>query len=83
MNISDPPNPLLPKCRKPKPPPEWEPQPKKAGFIGILPYVRVGNCIVGLGFLGCTVGKSEANGHLFDDMNDPDRPRSSVPDVPK
>jgi hypothetical protein len=28
-----------------------------------------------------SVGKREANGHLFDDMNDPDRDRSSVPDI--
>lgn len=27
------------------------------------------------------VGKREANGHIFDDMRDPDRERSSVPDI--
>jgi hypothetical protein len=27
------------------------------------------------------IGKRQANGHLFDDMNDPDRERSSVPDI--
>jgi hypothetical protein len=27
------------------------------------------------------IGKREANGHLFDDMRDPDRERSSVPDI--
>ena len=27
------------------------------------------------------LGKRQANGHLFDDMNDPDRERSSVPDI--
>lgn len=27
------------------------------------------------------VGKRVANGHIFDDMNDPDRERSSVPDI--
>lgn len=27
------------------------------------------------------IGKREANGHLFDDMRDPDRDRSSVPDI--
>ena len=27
------------------------------------------------------IGKRQANGHLFDDMNDPDRDRSSVPDI--
>jgi hypothetical protein len=27
------------------------------------------------------IGRRQANGHLFDDMNDPDRERSSVPDI--
>ena len=27
------------------------------------------------------IGKRQANGHLFDDMRDPDRERSSVPDI--
>jgi hypothetical protein len=27
------------------------------------------------------IGKREANGHIFDDMRDPDRERSSVPDI--
>jgi len=31
------------------------------------------------GFLA--IGKHEANGHIFDDMRDPDRERSSVPDI--
>lgn len=75
----DPPNPLLPRCPKPVPPPKWEPEPKKAGFIGPLPYVRIGDCIVGLGFIGCS--KDKPNGDLFKDMNNPDRDRSSVPDV--
>ncbi len=62
---------------------EWDPEPKKGGLAGgFIPYVRIGKrCVVGLGFWGCTLGKlPEANGHLFDHMSDPDRPRSSVPD---
>lgn len=80
---SDRPWSLLPKCRKSKRPPEWEPETPRAGFDHLLPYVRLGKrCILGLGFFGCALGKlREANGHLLDDMNDPDRPRSSVPDV--
>jgi hypothetical protein len=36
-----------------------------------------------LGFFGCALGKlPEADGTLFEDMDDPDRPRSSVPDIP-
>jgi hypothetical protein len=31
---------------------------------------------------GCAIGKRPANGALFEDMRSPDRPRSSVPDVP-
>jgi hypothetical protein len=80
---SDRPGSLLPKCRNSKRPWEWDPEPKRFGIEGLLPYVRLGKrCVVGLGFFGCAIGTlPEANGHLFDDMNDPDRPRSSVPDV--
>jgi hypothetical protein len=44
--------------------------------------VRIGKrCVVGLDFSGCQIGKlPEADGTLFDDMRDPDRPRGSVPD---
>lgn len=71
-----------PGCRHYRPPDPWKPEPKKFGFAGGLPYVRLGKrCILGLGFFGCGVGKlPEANGHALDDMRDPDRPRSSVPD---
>jgi hypothetical protein len=80
---SDRPWSILPKCRKPKRPQVWEPETPRAGFDHLIPYVRLGKrCILGLGFFGCAIGKlPEANGHLFDDMHDPDRPRSSVPDV--
>jgi hypothetical protein len=68
---------LQPKCRKPKHPPAWEPETPRAGFDHLIPYVRLGKrCILGLGFFGCALGKlPEANGHLFDDMKDPDRDR--------
>lgn len=75
-----------PECHKYRKPPPWDPEPKKFGFTdgpGLrLPFVRLGrHCILGLGFFGCGVGRlPEANGHVLDDMRDPDRPRSSVPD---
>jgi hypothetical protein len=71
-----------PGCHKYRRPDPWSPEPKKFGFSGGLPYVRLGKrCVLGLGFFGCGVGKlPEADGHVFDDMRDPDRPRSSVPD---
>jgi hypothetical protein len=71
-----------PECRKYKKPDAWVPEPRKFGIAGGLPYVRLGKrCIVGLGFFGCGLGKlPEADGHVLDDMRDPDRPRSSVPD---
>jgi hypothetical protein len=71
-----------PECRKYKKPDAWVPEPKKFGISGGLPYVRLGKrCVLGLGFFGCGVGKlPEADGHVLDDMRDPDRPRSSVPD---
>lgn len=81
---SEVPNPLLPKCDQHRPQFGWAPNPKKAGFIGVLPYVRLGKqCILGLGFFGCAVGKlPDANSHLLDHMDDPDRSRESVPDSP-
>ena len=71
-----------PGCHKYRKPDPWSPEPKKFGFSGGLPFVRLGKrCVLGLGFFGCGVGKlPEADGHVFDDMRDPDRPRSSVPD---
>ena len=78
--------PVSPFREKKKPPHEfqWNPEPKKAGLAGgFIPYVRLGKrCVVGLGFWGCALGKlPEANSHLFDEMTNPDRLRSSVPDV--
>jgi hypothetical protein len=61
---------------------DWQPEPKRAGFIGIFPYVRLGRCIIGLGFWGCAVQTPSADGTLFEDMRNPDRPASSVPDLP-
>lgn len=41
-----------PECPKRKHPFGWSPEPRKAGFQGLLPYVRLGkHCVVGLGFL--------------------------------
>jgi len=82
---SDRPGVLLPKCTKPQRSFDWHPEPKTVEFDGLLPYVRLGKrCILGLGFFGCAVGKlPDANVHLFDDMKNPERDRSSVPDTPK
>ena len=67
--------------REQKPSFEWHPEPRKAGFSGLLPYVRLGKrCMLGLGFFGCAIGElPKADGTLFDDMGDPDLRRSSVP----
>jgi hypothetical protein len=74
-----------PGCKKPASAyePRWEPEEKRAGFAP-LPYVRIGKrCIVGLGFFGCTLGKlPDADGSVFENMYDTERPRSSVPEVP-
>jgi hypothetical protein len=54
---------------------------------GLIAYVQVTQrCIVGVGLtgplFGCALGKKpEANGHLLDGMKDPNRQRSSVPDL--
>lgn len=63
--------PPLPKCKPPAHPFQWRPETGRAGFVGLLPYVRLGKrCVLGLGFFGCAVGTlPSANGHLFDDVN--------------
>jgi hypothetical protein len=73
-----------PGCKKPASAYDkhFDPEPKRVGMQGLIPYVRIGKrCVVALGAFGCTLGKlPEADGTIFDDMRDPDRPRSSVPD---
>ena len=70
-------------CNKRSNAKQWEPEPKRAGMIGLLPYVRLGKCVIGLGFWGCSIGKQSPDGTLLDDMRNPDRPVSSVPDLPE
>jgi hypothetical protein len=69
-------------CRPQPKPFEWDPEPGLFGFAGGLPFARVGKrCAIGLGFFGCGIGElPKPNGKLFESMDDPDRPRSSVPD---
>jgi hypothetical protein len=75
-------DPWLPPCKRHFGRFEWSEEPKRAGFENGLPYIRLGkHCILSVGVLGCGFGSAEANGHLFDDMRDPDRDRSSVPDI--
>jgi hypothetical protein len=69
-------------CRKEGSAKHWEPEPKRAGFVGIFPYVRVGKCLIGLGFWGCAVQTQSPDGTLLEDFRNPDRPTSSVPDQP-
>ena len=72
---------LRPKCRKDPAEFFWDPEPRRFGIEGGIPYVRVGPCVVALIAFGCGIGKTDANGELFKDMRHPDRPTSSVPDV--
>ena len=76
---------LRAKCKRDGTQAHWEPEPKKFGVEGGLPYIRLGKrCLVGLGFFGCALGKlPEADGTLFDGMKDQDWDHSSVPDNPK
>lgn len=72
-----------PECRPRSYENRWKPEPGRFGLSGGLPYVRLGKrCAVGLGFFGCAIGNlPPPDGSLFDDMSDPNRPRSSVPDA--
>jgi hypothetical protein len=47
---------------------------------GPIPVLITGNCMITIGFFACT-GGSKPNEHLLDDMQDPTRSRSSVPDA--
>ena len=79
-----PPVPSTHLCEQSKQHPPWNRELKRAGFIGALPYVRVGKrCLVGLPFFGCAIGHlPEPDSGLFTDMGAVDRSRSSVPDIP-
>lgn len=70
------------KSKKHKPGYVWQPEEKKAGFAGPIPYFRLGKrCIVVPPFFGCVMGKlPKGGGATLDEMRDPDRPRDSVPD---
>ena len=64
---------------------EWSPQKQRVGVDrGLLYFRPTERCVVGFGIAGlvggCSIGKEEANGHLFDGMKSPDRP-SSIPDI--
>lgn len=77
-------NPLPPGCPKDSYDPHWSPQEKKAGFIGVIPYFRLGKrCIVVPPFFACNMDAKlpDPRGDLLNDMNDPSRPASSVPEL--
>lgn len=60
----------------------WDPSPGRFGISGGLPYMELGKrCVIGLGFFGCGIGKlPQPDGTLFEDMDDPNRSRDSVPE---
>ena len=78
---TDRPGSMLPRCTPRVEPFEWNTEPNVINFAGGIPYVRVGNmCVVGLGFFACGLGAPPAaNGHLLDEMKNPNRSRESVP----
>ena len=71
-------------CRQSNVKAPWNKELRRAGFIGGLPYVRLGKrCLVGLPFFGCAIGHlPEADSQLLADMGNTDRARSSVPNFP-
>jgi hypothetical protein len=63
---------------------EWSPVKQRVGMEhGLLYFRPTERCVIGFGIAGllggCSIGKEEANSHLFDGMKSPDR-RSSIPD---
>ena len=78
--FSPPPKVLRQACKPKRSSFEWNPEEKKVGYLPV-PYLRVGNCIVGPGLFACDLnGPPPANGHLFDELKKGERPVSSVPD---
>ncbi len=68
-------------CAAPSKPFEWSPEPRRAGLAGGLPYVRMGRCVVGLGFFGCRMGGAPPpNGRLLEGMKEAPVVPGSVPD---
>lgn len=50
-----------------RPQAHWEPQPQRFGLIGgLIPYVRLGPCAIGVGLFGCAFGQPEASGRVLD-----------------
>ncbi len=69
------------KCA-PRPGFAWDPEPKRVGFMGLMPYLRIGKrCFIALGAFGCAIGPlPEPNGHLLDAIKDGPVTFTSVPD---
>jgi hypothetical protein len=67
---------------KMRPEARWEPEPKRAGFAGGLPYVRLGKrCVVGLGFFACALSpQAPPNGHVLDGVRNPNYDLLDGPD---
>lgn len=79
--FGDPPKVLRKACVFHKPSMEWNgPDDQRAGMVGIFPYVRIGTCMISVGFFSCTLDPMPPNTHILDDMKDRDRIRASVPD---
>lgn len=59
----------------------WDPEPKRAGFIGPFPYLRTQRCFITLIGFGCAIGRlPEPNGRLLDPIKDGRVTFASVPD---
>lgn len=59
----------------------WDPEPKKVGFVGFMPYLRTKRCFITLIGFGCSIGRlPEPNGQLLAAVRDGPATFSSVPD---
>lgn len=72
---------IIPKPCKPKRSMEWKGDENPGiHWVGPFPVLVTKNCTITIGFVGCALGDSPPNEHLLDDMKDPNRTQSSVPD---
>jgi len=80
-SFSEPPKTIAKPCVPKKKSMEWKGEENPGLHLqNGFPVWVVGNCTITIGFFACT-GDTPPNGHLLDDMKDPNRSRSSVPDA--
>jgi hypothetical protein len=82
VTFSEPPKTIPKPCKPKESSMEWNGAANPGvHWVGPLPILVTKRCEITIGFFSCTLGAlPPPNVHLLDDMKDPNRSRSSVPD---